>query len=388
MKRIEEQLNSLPKFKLGRTTDLGLRMKFLAMDIRKGFGGLFTLMTNRRFRMAISTSAVVLVVVVSVPVYAYASEAVSEGHLLYTIKKGVENIELALKTSDEGKAKTYAKFSERRLEEAAYLAQVSEENEEQVKTIIEEALVNGRKSQEALIRIENIEVQEKTKEDIQEKKQAQQKKLEEIAQKFGLDEDEATIDAVALALEEVKLPPGQVKKNYRFNSRFPVAHEKRASTTISTTTRERERQYEERVDGLEESDNEEISDINDYRSEAKNAIQRSSQRADELLELKNEYDEEEVDSLIQKINKKIESAEEDLAKGNLKEAEGELEATEAWTNNAKHFLKPNKKNKGRVRGVEKFEDEEEAVKFEQSDINKNNESRGREAGNGNSKNKK
>lgn len=59
----------------------------------------------------------------SLSLYAYASPQVTSRHSFYILKRAIEQVELSLAFSDEAKAETYLKLSERRIQEIKYLAE-------------------------------------------------------------------------------------------------------------------------------------------------------------------------------------------------------------------------------------------------------------------------
>ena len=60
-------------------------------------------------------AGVLLMLLIIVPGYAYASSSVTQGHLLYPVKTAIERVELNLSRTPEAQVKTYEKLAERRL---------------------------------------------------------------------------------------------------------------------------------------------------------------------------------------------------------------------------------------------------------------------------------
>lgn len=86
-----------------------------------------------RFKLQVST-ALVLMIFTSTTIYAYNSDGVTNGHILYPLKRSVEKVEEIFVDSPEEKTDYYNRMAERRIRELDYLGERGEFDEE---TIIE-----------------------------------------------------------------------------------------------------------------------------------------------------------------------------------------------------------------------------------------------------------
>ncbi len=151
MDNLEKQLNKLPRAKMNRRTDWCLKFKLYRMIIRGkllAYQKSFSLKTIRPLPVAL---VILLTVLVAVPGFAYASPSVTREHVLYPVKKAIEKVELSLPASVEVKAKAYAKMADRRLAEAEYLSEQTEEkNNIALRLTIEDAVELSVKAEEKI----------------------------------------------------------------------------------------------------------------------------------------------------------------------------------------------------------------------------------------------
>lgn len=108
-----------------------------------------------KFKLQVS-SALVLVLFSSTTIYAYNSDGVTNGHILYPLKRSVEKVEEIFISSPEEKTGYYNRMAERRIRELDYLEAHGSFDEE---TVIEaDALLSMAEIEAANISNENIRV--------------------------------------------------------------------------------------------------------------------------------------------------------------------------------------------------------------------------------------
>jgi len=122
MTNIEDQLNKLPKGRLGLKADWRLRFVFLRLRWQKRFTEYSSLLVIKKMAPVVIVAALLLSLVY-LPYYAYASEGVVKGNILYPIKQSIEKIELSLADTPAKKIEVYTKLAERRLAEAEKLSE-------------------------------------------------------------------------------------------------------------------------------------------------------------------------------------------------------------------------------------------------------------------------
>jgi hypothetical protein len=91
--------------------------------------------------------------------------------------------------------------------------------------------------------------------------------------------------------------------------------------------------------------------------------------------LQNDYDEDQVSRLFDRLDKKMVEAQERIDDNDLPAAAGLLNSTEALTNNAKHFLRPRKSGETRQDGKNEKDDNDKDGG--NSDFNKAGRGRGK-----------
>ena len=133
--------------------------------------------------------------------FAYASEEVTQGNILYPLKRFMENVEIGFPKSAAAKIKTYEKLADRRLDEAKVLSKQNgpDTKNNLVDTIKEAIDLSGQASNL------NFNTQSENNAKIISQSEDQQiNKLDEVAKNIGLSGDDKIIDALTLAFDNIK----------------------------------------------------------------------------------------------------------------------------------------------------------------------------------------
>jgi hypothetical protein len=273
-----------------------------------------------------------IMLMVVLPAFAYASPSVNQEHWLFPVKKAMENIEYDVAPAEKKVAKL-EKFAERRLDEVEQIVKKEDYKSETVVATLEE--------------VQKINQEIKNKEP-QGKALGQQQVLEVIAQSVGLEAEEEVVDQVAKTIEEAKPEP----KQNRFNFSWPKVEESDETDREAVASTAPKWSPRETMDKYKQEINEYIEDLN------------------------KEVEVEQTEKLQQKINDKFEKVEKQLEKGNDNAAEGLLKATEALGNNAEHFLKAKERFEQIKADIDKKQESIEDSFDENRGVNKNNSNKG------------
>ncbi len=118
----ERQLKKLRKV---AKADPGFE-RALRSELSSSFDELYPALRNSWSRMMVVPVAVAVVfVTMGVGSYAYASPTVTDDHVLYPLKTGIESVESALPRSANGSALFHARMMERRIAEGEVMMRVS-----------------------------------------------------------------------------------------------------------------------------------------------------------------------------------------------------------------------------------------------------------------------
>lgn len=160
------------KFMLSLEHKLEARFK----EVHKSKSEHSTFFNHFRFKLQFA-SVLSLMVLTSTTIFAYSSDGVAEGHLLYPIKRGTEKIEEFFATTPEDKYAHQEKMRQRRVRELIYIKE-HEVNPERVKIVTEEISKTVEKQTEEFKRL-STDQQERIRENFKEN----QRKLEEKIRK-------------------------------------------------------------------------------------------------------------------------------------------------------------------------------------------------------------
>ena len=315
MNDLDKELNKLPQFKLRKKADILIRLRLLSVSALEAFTLIGGLMRQAKFQ-TVTAVLILLSLIISIPGYAYASPGVTKGHWLYPVKLNLEGMELNLKTTPETQAVTLAKFTERRLEEAAHLSSKEETEEETITATINKALEYDQASQEMLLTITQPELKEEASKKIEERKEDQLKALSAVAQDIGLSSEEETLDTITFALETVRDLPDKTPWGH-FKKQLPLSQDKIKEPPIIPPGQAKK---------LKQNYEDVIKDINEL---------------DEGLREK-KYDQTDIKALYERLGKKLEESEEQIEEGNLESAKAALKSTKALTKTAEYFVKEKK----------------------------------------------
>ncbi len=300
MKDLEKQLNNLPKAKLAKKAQIKILL-IIFNSLKKDFLG-FRLFLKPAF-------AFVLLFALLLPAtYAYGSENVGQGHILFPIKKSIENIELAF-TFDKGKKiEKKDDFLSKRIEETQIMINISKEREEEIIESIESAFKVRQEIEEEKNKINNQNLTEK----IENSDIKRIETLNRIAEDVGLDGAGKIIDYVSVSLELMSGPKGFVKEEI-IKSIIPATGEQVKSNGNAY--------------GVE-------------KQEVKNSIEQIkkdfSEFEDELKE--KQYEQKEIEKARGRVKEKINNAENAVDNGQVEESRKIIEISRAFMNHANKFM--------------------------------------------------
>lgn len=124
--QVKDDLLPTPKFTKALEQQLAIRHEQLHPAKTSGF--LQAFFSGNSFKFAVSTLVVILTF--STTSYAYTSDAVTEGSILYPVKRGIEQLqESILVQTPEQKVEFYEKLADRRIRELEYLKKDSRTSE-------------------------------------------------------------------------------------------------------------------------------------------------------------------------------------------------------------------------------------------------------------------
>ena len=121
---LEKILNNLPKNKLSRYADLKIKFQLYRLLAFAYLKRLFTF--NHQLTLlnkGLVAAMIVIIIFGATSVFAYASDSVVPGNIIYPLKKAVEKLEQNIAPNKIAKIAVYEKQSVRRLEEAVNLSQ-------------------------------------------------------------------------------------------------------------------------------------------------------------------------------------------------------------------------------------------------------------------------
>lgn len=298
---------------------------------------------------------VMILLLVVLPAFAYASPSVNKEHWLFPVKKAMESIEYEI-AAEEKKVEKLEKFAERRLDEVEQMVSQEEYKPETVVSTMAE-VQNLNKAIKSQSRSQELEIKAESR---------RAEKLQGIARQVGPAAQEEVVESVATAMEEVK--PIEERQPKRFNFSLPFDN----VSEIASPTLPR---FDDREVG-EDAQDRPVRNISPAKTEEEGErpnFERYKQEIDSFFgELKERTGDENTSKLQEKINDKFEQAETKIKEGNNAAAAGLLKATEAIGNNAEHFLRI--KNE-MLQGIEdRFDDG--AKNDNNKDKNKNPQKRG------------
>ena len=350
MDNLEKKLNNLPRARLRRRADLKIRFRLYAAILKKRLAP-EKMRFSWNFR-ALAGSVLLLILIV-VPGYAYAGTNVVPGDFLYPLKMKLEEIELSL-ARKKNKAEIYAELSAKRLAEAKVLATTIDKpkTEEKIKINLDKALLLRERaisgfsnSGSTTLRIKALNSQEEAM-------------LTDIAQSAGVGAEDDLIDSIALALDKVK-GRDKDREGAEKRGRLDKSNEpEKAGTEVEgreTFFLEEKKDPEVCEDCDRDRKADEKSLISDF---APLTTGTTTKRDDNITDLRDnidrltkdlkkpEFEQQDVENLINKINNKVKRAEE-IRGSDQEGAKNLLRSAEALTDNAEHFIRKKDKNDDR-----------------------------------------
>lgn len=208
MDNLEKILNNLPKNKLSRRADLKIKFRLYRLLVLDYLKNLFAFNHKLSLLNKGLVAAMVLVLIFSATsIFAYASDSVVPGNIIYPLKKAVEKLEQNIAPSKTAKIAAYEKQSVRRLEEAVNLSQKNSSTTPVAKNIktnvsdnIEKNISEVVNNQQAVLEsINKLGDYQKASAAVLQAKEADKAKneyLEKIAEYAELSEDNEMLELV------------------------------------------------------------------------------------------------------------------------------------------------------------------------------------------------
>jgi len=357
MDKLEIKLNNLPKARLGWRADLKIKTRLYTVILRKR-------LASEKMRFSSGSRALagslLLLILIIVPGYAYASAAVVPGDFLYPLKIGLEKIELNLARETEKKAEVYAELSARRLAEAKTMIEAGDgteadkaDKEEKIKNNLDQALSFRARALSGFSDSGSGATTSKAKA-MDERGEAM---LINIAQSAGTRAGDDLVDSIALALDRVK--NGKSLKNYKEDreetEKRPDDREEGRSAFIRVASSTEEEKSEEGRDnerGFNNANGRWALDKNGRFSGTSTSPLTGTTTADrdDISNLRKgvdrlkkdlrrpEFEQKDVDDLMDRLERKIKKAEE-IGETDEDGAQSLFRSAEALSDNARHFIR-------------------------------------------------
>jgi hypothetical protein len=261
----------------------------------------------------------------------------------------MEKVEVTLNKDPVAKFNTLEKFTEKRLAEINKITKSGVKADKQaiIYTMDDALKLNLQASQEMekIKKNDDRAVAEKNAVGAQEN---YQKLLSATAANIGINADDEIIDNISSAIDQLA-EKKEIKKAVRENKeeitgdKIEVINEQEATTTVKEefirgTSTVKKKILDRNMKKIEKAKT-------NKDEEAKQKISAAQKKIKELKNTinKDDYEEGDVDVLLDKLDAKMEKAEAALESGDMEKTEDLLKSTDALTNNAKHFIR-NKKN--------------------------------------------
>ncbi len=359
---LEKQLNNLPKMRLSLGADIKIRFRFFIVLGRKRLSGMTNLFQLKSFSLRLAMSMIIGLIVIFLPIYAYASSQVLPNNFLYPLRISLEQLELKLAGQGERQVKTLIKLADRRLIEAQALSQATGDVASQSSLIqtVNQAVKLDQQATAVIDQIKDEQPKDQAEQALVRARSQQVSKLNQIAGTVGIESDEKTLDAVALALDNLKEKINQPLKKLDENLSILIKEETRASSTeiikeqaicpgkssSSDCVKEGNIVSSTTIIKIEDGKNQlEKTDL-PIRQEVQKQIATSSfeKLEREINKLKQDlspswYEPDDVKILFNRLHKKLDGARQALDEDKINSANGIIKSTRALTNNAESFLK-------------------------------------------------
>lgn len=343
MNKLEKQMKNLPKARLSRRRNLRLRWliyKEMIKQYRARPFGQWELVWQHLVPAGVII--VVLALIVVIPGYSYASDQVTHGHWLYPVKESIEKVELGLADSEEEKTKVYNKLLDRRLAEAKVISHSLGDKDGALA-----ATVNAAASLSAAADKSEQQAKQEVAAEAREVRARQADALIDIAQSVGVNAPGPTMDSIALALDKMKMkkPLRQMKPKEPKQLEEELTVENEAATT-SEKVEKTETKASTTASAVEtaatSSQGRSFGQAQKYQAEeARQTIEQLKGRINKLKQdfVTEEYDEDDAGTMVDRLNSKIDEAEDSAVRNNYNNLPDLFRVTEALSDNAKYFMK-------------------------------------------------
>lgn len=344
MKKIEEQLNKLPKARLPIAADLKIRYRIYVMMIKR-YGEKITIYkfftAKRAFALAV---VMLLAAIISVPSYAYASPEVVRGNILYPLKRLAEKVELSLPMSAQTKAVVYEKNAARRLAEAEYLSIKNDAKKaDYLAATVNDALLDKQKAKEIISSLPQNVPDNKFSDNINESKEKQDSLILKVAQNVGLQADEKVVSAVSKILNVINNEDSRLIENDPAGKQADKLENKsvnRSEAGESSQDVGRKNEKSNQNENIFVRDNAKATTSQKIKTSTE--INQAKKNIDELMKTMgpDNLSDEETADLRRQLDSRLKSASRAVDQGNFSQAGELVEESRDLIKNAKFFVKP------------------------------------------------
>lgn len=333
----------LPKAKLSKKAQFKFLIKFFGLSVGKTEEVAVKNMSKKHVFAFLGV--LVILLAMSVAVFAYNSKTVTVHDSLFVIKRAGEKMKVAI-SSGFGEVKANTQIAERRLAEFKYLLGLngnnnisfdiklintamasenglSDEEEAEISDTLEMMIQATEDSMNSLEKLsESVEVEEAL-ELIEELQEEELEVMEEALELEDIDEEDDIDDFkenIALTKEKTKLNKQEMER-VRERVREKKDKKDNESKIIVETSTEKQ---------AKSISPEELEDLLGDTEEQFNTWK---------TELLDQVSEEDTQKLLERIDDRFVKIQEAIADGKINQAQGLIKSVDALKNNAKHFIK-------------------------------------------------
>jgi len=224
MEDLEKKLSGFKQHRLSRRADWKIRFRLHKIILKQKAMSFFDAFNFRGLSInnAVLVVLVVIFVISSTSLYAYGSEQVTPGKVLYPLKRTIETVKNELSPTGAAKADNYNGLSSRRLEEALILSNqgrtITDEGDDEklhndISASIDRAVDNYNRSVENTDKINNEEKQTETVDKLKVSGDDKIRVLEEIGKNINSENDHGLNIKINEAKEKIKERREYLNKN-------------------------------------------------------------------------------------------------------------------------------------------------------------------------------
>jgi hypothetical protein len=346
MYSLEQKLDRLPKGKLSKKADLAIRLRIYFAIFKEKFLISRPQMVFFGFKKAVMAVVLILFILSGTSAYAYSSNQVTRGHRLYGLKRAIEQKRLNFTSTSFKTAQLQSEFAKRRLAEAAVLSRALEITTADgapgsldgttagsaIKNSTEDYLARtiadaDQAAVNATAATEKISEPTRAKaalEIVAEMRLEQEEFLQRLAGTIGLNASDETVDDIVLELDEIK------KEKRRLFQAIG-----------SLSSGKKEAEIEGRVGTTSVSRDEDGASTAKTAEPSQDSFKKIESRVEAIRQelTDKQVSPKKIENFSRRVENKLNKAREAIDQGKLNQAKGLLKASEALTNNSKHFFR-------------------------------------------------